>query len=998
VVLSALLGAAAASAEPPAPPAANPAYVPGQIVVEWEAGAGRGEKAEARAGAEVGFQANLGDPAFQLVGVEPGQSVAEALGALQLDPAVAVAERDSLIGLASIPDDPLFDQQWGLENEGTGIDGFSGGVAGADIDAPSAWNTNVGSASTVVADIDAGYRFDSPDLAPVAWVNPGEVPDNEADDDGNGYVDDVHGYDFVGADAEAPAGDGDPTDDNLVSGGHGVHTAGIIGAAGDNGTGITGVAQDARIMALRACGNRLAASQAGCPTSSLIAAINYAGANGARVANLSVSGTGKSTALLNALAGNPETLFVAAAGNDAVDNDSVAHYPCDYEPGATFVAGAVENVICVAATDQADELASFSDWGATNVDLGAPGTEILSTYPAVETLMEEDFEGGDFSEKWKATGIDGGLGATSEAPLESAGMSDSPGAAPVAESSRSSTLANRISVPEGAGSCQLRGRDSVSLAGGSLTLIVFRNGLSVYSFQLPNTTAAGMRPFVTAPMSELDGSEVGIRFRYTASASPTSSSGVWLDDLAFTCFAPLETAPGYAFLQGTSMAAPHVSGAAALLFSQQPIASVEEVSYALLSSVDPDPSLAGKTVSGGRLDAARALAYLEPPAPVLSGTDPASPAEEAAPRIVGSVTAGSRVLLFAGAQCKSFAVATGTASELASPGLQVQVPAGTTEEFSAIVETKYESSPCSQPISYTNSTEPPDEVAPDPPDLSSTDPKSPAADQSPKILGSAESEATVLIYLGSGCGGLPVGEGSAAELASPGLAVAAAANSTTEFTATATDAAANVSDCSVPIAYVEDSEAPAKPQFLATNPSSPGAALNPLIRGAAEEGSEVTVYRGTSCGGLPVVKGSAETLAFPGLEVSVSAGIAETFSATATDAAGNTSGCSDPISYTQQGEAPPTSEPARVTVVPLAASAPTPQASGCTVPKVTGLPLRRAKASLVKFGCLVGKVVKPSKGRQKDLVVKRSAPAAGQRAADGLVSLTLRPKPHRRHH
>lgn len=989
-VLSAYLAAPIAHAESPALQTAAPAFAPRAVVVQWEPSADRGERTEAREDAEVGLQTTLGDPAFQLLQVEPGQSVADAIATLRSDSAVTVAERDSLVGLASIPDDPLFGEEWGLENQGVGIGGFSGAVAGADIAAPAAWDTTVGTASTVVADIDSGYRFDSPDLGPVAWVNPGEIPGNGVDDDNNGYVDDIHGYDFVGDNADAPSEDDDPTDDDLISGGHGVHTAGTMGAAGDNGVGITGVAQNARIMALRACGNRSETSQSGCPTSSLIAAVNYAGNNGARVANLSLSGTGKSTALLNALAENPETLFVAAAGNDAVDNDSAPRYPCSYAPGETFVAGAVENMICVAATDQADGLASFSNWGAERVDLGAPGTEILSTYPALETLREEDFEAGDFSEQWNATGVDGGLQPTSEAPLESAGMSDSPGAAPVAGSSRSSTLAHRISVPADAGACQLRGRDSVALDGGSLTLTVFRNGLSLYQFQLPSTTGAGMKPFTTAPMSELDGAEVGIRFRYIAGPSPTSSSGAWVDDLVFSCYAPLDTPPGYAFLQGTSMAAPQVSGAAALLFSQRPDASVEEVSYALLSGVDPDPALAGKTSSGGRLDAARALAYLEPPAPVLSGTEPASPAEEADPRIFGSVTAGSRVFIFAGGDCKKWSVAYGPASELSSPGLQVHVPAGETEEFSAKVETKYAISPCSQPISYTNST---DEVAPEPPQLSSTDPVSPAASQTPKIRGTAEAESTVRVYLGVECGGAPVAEGSAATLASPGLSVPAAPNAKTQFTARATDAATNVSDCSQPIAYFEDSEPPANPQLMGTNPPSPAAATNPLVHGTAEEGSVVSIFQGDSCSGPPAATGNAWTFFSPGLEVSVRAGSTVSFVATATDEAGNTSGCSNPIAYEQQDP------PGSATVfLPPAVLSPEPSPTGCVVPRVTGLPLARAKMALARSGCSVGRVTKPKKARQKGLVVKRSSPATGQRAANGAVSLTLGPKPHRNRH
>src|SRR5262249_18407274 len=148
--------------------------------------------------------------------------------------------------------DPLFGQQWGLQNVGANVDGFRGALAGADVDALAAWDRTRGTPSTVVADIDSGYRFDAPDLAGVAWSNPAD-PRNGGDDAGTGTRDGSHGADFVGRQADAPSVDGDPTDDNGADGGHGVHTAGTIGAAGNDGTGVSGVAQDARIMPLRVC-------------------------------------------------------------------------------------------------------------------------------------------------------------------------------------------------------------------------------------------------------------------------------------------------------------------------------------------------------------------------------------------------------------------------------------------------------------------------------------------------------------------------------------------------------------------------------------------------------------------------------------------------------------------------------------------------------------------------------------------------------------------------
>ena len=327
---------------------------------------------------------------------------------------------------------------------------------------------------------------------------------------------------------------------------------------------------------------------------------------------MSSGGTASSVAELDAFAENPGTLYVIAAGNDGTDNDLSPHYPCDYEPGSAPIAEAVENIVCVAATNQADGLASFSDWGPTNVDLGAPGTEIISTYPVLEDELGENFETDDFEAKWMA--VEGhGFARTNEAPLTSYGMSDTPGAAAAANSVHDSILTPGIEIPAGAGGCQLSGRRFVSLGGGTLIQTVYSEGVAVFVSQPPNSGGSTLVNFSTVPIAELAGTTVRIRYRFTAGAAPSAANGVWLDDLSFSCYAPLSTPPTDAFLQGTSMAAPQVSGTAALLFSQKPSATVAEARSALISSAAPDPALAGKTVSGGRLDAAAALETLSPP-------------------------------------------------------------------------------------------------------------------------------------------------------------------------------------------------------------------------------------------------------------------------------------------------------------------------------------------------------------------------------------------------
>jgi len=883
--------------------------------VQWAADADRAERAEARDDADVAFAANLGDPDFQLVRVQPGQTAAGAVAELEADPAVAVAERDGYSTPTALPDDPLLGQLWGLRNTGAGVDGFSGAVAGDDIDAEGAWDRGVGDPATVIADIDSGYRFEHPDLANVAWDNPGETA-NGLDDDGDGIIDDLHGADFVGSDGEHPAIDGDPTDDDLLSGGHGVHTAGTIGAEGDNGIGITGVAQDISLMPLRVCSRFQASNSSRCPNDSIVAAINYAGSKGARVANISLTSTAFSQAEVNALAANPEVLFVISAGNDGVDNDSTPHYPCDFEPQAQAsppVPGAIDNVVCVAATDQADELAGFSDWGATSVDLGAPGTEILSTYP-VRKLVDENFETDDFASKWAATGAQGGFERTNEAPLVSFGISDSPGAAPTAGAVREST-STAVSLPAGFELCTLEQSRTVSLGGGTYSYEVLLDGSAVATAS-PSTSGRFALPLgaLLAP-----GGDVSVRFRYTAGSAPDSSDGVWLDDIELRCPEPVGQASGYEFLQGTSMAAPQVSGAAALLFSLEPAAGVTEVREALLAGAEPVTSLAGKTVSGGRLNVPAAMDALE--------------------------------------------------------------------------------------------AEPPDEEAPEAPLLSATDPASPASDGTPKVIGSAEAGASVAIYLGPDCEGTPVGEGTAEELATPGIAVAAAEGATGQFTATATDAAENVSECSEPIAYTRlDAVAPAAPVLETTSPASPAPNGLPRILGTAEPGSGVDLYSGENCEGAPVETGTAAELASPGITVSVPAEATREFSATATDAADNSSECSEPIAYTNSTKIIVIS-PGEVIVERLreslpeinapAAIIPPPVIPSCKVPKLAGKALGQAKAALTGAGCRVGKVTKPKpRPGQKPpaLVVRSSSPAAGSLAPGDVVGLTLAPKPKRHRH
>ncbi len=295
-------------------------------------------------------------PGLREIQLTPGVGLEAALAAYRAHPQVLYAEPDYRVRIATTPNDPRAGEMWPLENTGQ-----TGGTADVDVDAYRAWDVTTGSGDTLLAVIDTGIDYTHPDLADNIWVNPGEIPGDGIDNDGNGYVDDVHGYDFAND-------DGDPMDDQ----GHGTHVAGTIGAVGDNSLGVVGLNWDVQIMALKF----LKGDGTG-DSSDAIEAIRYAVANGAVISNNSWGGAGYSQAMFDAIAEARDAghLFVAAAGNGneygiGQDNDATGFYPAGYD---------LDNVLAVAATDHNDDLAGFSNYGATTVDLAAPGVDILST-------------------------------------------------------------------------------------------------------------------------------------------------------------------------------------------------------------------------------------------------------------------------------------------------------------------------------------------------------------------------------------------------------------------------------------------------------------------------------------------------------------------------------------------------------------------------------------------------------------------------------------------
>ncbi len=333
-------------------------------------------------------------------------AVADALARL---PGVSYAEPNYVVTSTVTPNDAGFSSLWGLNNTGQ-----SGGTVDADIDAPEAWDLQTGSTSSTVGVIDTGVDYTHPDLYLNIWINQGEIPssidpvdvdgdglitfidlndpansgfvsdtngngyidgadllnsgvwEDGIDGDGNGYLDDLIGWDFAN-------NDNDPFDDDATYG-HGTHVAGTIGAMANNGTGldsnVVGVNWQVQIIGLKF----LDSSGSGF-TSDAIEAVRYANTVGADLTNNSWGGGGDSTALYDAIADGG--LFVAASGNGdfytgiGMNTDFTPHYPSSYD---------LDNIISVAATDDTDSYASFSNFGQVSVDLAAPGVGIFSTH------------------------------------------------------------------------------------------------------------------------------------------------------------------------------------------------------------------------------------------------------------------------------------------------------------------------------------------------------------------------------------------------------------------------------------------------------------------------------------------------------------------------------------------------------------------------------------------------------------------------------------------
>lgn len=521
-----------------------------------------------------------------------GESVEQAIERLGKNTNVDFAEPDYILYQSATPNDTYYQYLWAQKNTAqsliwTTTNALAGpdlsrelgvpGVVGNDMGMEEAWNKRTDCASTVVAVVDSGIKWDHEDLSQNMWIS------------SNGTIAN-HGWDFAN-------NDNDPMDDN----GHGTHVAGTIAARGNNNKGVAGVCWTANLMAVKVFG-----TSGGGSTSTVASGINFAVDNGAKIINLSLGGSLGGIALATAVAsaGSSDVVVVSAAGNDGTSNDSLPQYPCEY-------AKTKSNSICVAATYQDGTKAGFSNHGVNSVQIAAPGSNILSTWYASRsngTISASSFvTSTNTATAWGTAAVFSGIGLTIPSPWNGTSLQYANGTDALATLTIDNTMADSIWIRY-AYNMNIGTGDVLRVYANSGTMSVTSGGtLGTYN------TVDGSNSYSTAPKDastwcRQSVCQIGLRLLTDGSVQ---SYGAAIGNLSMVRFAPGTT--GYNIISGTSMAAPQVAGIAALLRAQNPSYTAPDVIKALKGGGRTVAGLASVVSTGKTADAVGALSFIAPP-------------------------------------------------------------------------------------------------------------------------------------------------------------------------------------------------------------------------------------------------------------------------------------------------------------------------------------------------------------------------------------------------